>query len=92
MIDEKKLKECPFCGGKAEIKEFSNGHKGNGEFTANYKVGCQKCNIYFQFQSMFVLDKGQPKFIQNGYEKCIETWNRRADNNYMQTENRKQVE
>ena len=27
MIDEKKLKECPFCGGKAEIKEFANGHK-----------------------------------------------------------------
>ena len=22
------LKPCPFCGGKAEIREFANGHNG----------------------------------------------------------------
>lgn len=42
-----KLKPCPFCGGKATMREYSNGHKGNGEFTASYKVGCEKCQIYF---------------------------------------------
>ena len=36
------LKPCPFCGGEATIKEYANGHKGNGEFTAQYKVGCDK--------------------------------------------------
>lgn len=44
-----KLKPCPFCGGKATMREYSNGHKGNGEFTASYKVGCEKCQIYFFF-------------------------------------------
>ena len=43
------LKPCPFCGGKAEIREYANGHKGSGEFTANYEVGCNKCKIKFHF-------------------------------------------
>lgn len=74
------LKPCPFCGGKAEIREYANGHKGSGEFTANYEVGCNKCKIKFHFETIFVLKNGQPKFIQNGYDKCIESWNRRTEN------------
>lgn len=73
------LKPCPFCGGKAEIREFANGHNGNGEFVAKYEVGCKKCNIKFLFESRFVLKNGQPEFIQNGYDKCVEAWNRRAN-------------
>jgi hypothetical protein len=73
------LKACPFCGGKAGIREFANGHRGSGDFTANYEVGCEKCKIYFRYESVFRLVKGQPKFEMNGYDKCVEAWNRRAE-------------
>ena len=73
------LKPRPFCGGKAEMREYANGHKGSGEFTASYEVKCPKCKIYFHYDSVFTLKKGQPVFEQNGYEKCIEAWNRRED-------------
>ena len=72
-----KLKPCPFCGGKATMREYSNGHKGNGEFTASYKVGCEKCQIYFLRESRFVLENGYPKFIVNGYETATGLWNTR---------------
>lgn len=72
------LKPCPFCGGKASITEYANGHKGDGTFTASYKVGCDKCKIYFSHNSEFRLVNGQPKFAFNGYELTTEAWNRRA--------------
>ena len=72
------LKPCPFCGGKANIREFAHGHSGAGEFTASYEVGCPKCKIVFRYDSRFVLENGIPKFKENGYEKCVEAWNRRA--------------
>ena len=72
------LKSCPFCGGKATIREYSTGHNGTGEFIASYRVGCDKCRIYFVKESIFVLENGYPKFITNGYEEAIEKWNRRS--------------
>ena len=80
----KKLKPCPFCGGDAAIREFATGHKGNGEFSASYKVGCEKCSIYFTRESRFTLENGYPKFIVNGYETATELWNRRADDELIQ--------
>lgn len=71
------LKPCPFCGGPASLREYGSGHKGNGEFTAGYECGCEKCRIKFRFESIFKLEHGQPKFIQNGYDKCVEAWNNR---------------
>lgn len=78
---ENKLLPCPFCGEQAYITEFEIGHnKGDGTFTASYKVGCNKCKIYFYRKSEFLLVDGQPKFIINGYELATEAWNRRANN------------
>lgn len=34
------LKPCPFCGGEARVKEYANGHKGDGIYVASYQVGC----------------------------------------------------
>lgn len=31
-----------------------------------------------RYDSRFVLENGIPKFKENGYEKCVEAWNRRA--------------
>lgn len=69
------LKNCPFCGSTAVLREYANGHKGTGEFTASYRVGCEKCQIYFTRESRFVLEKGYPKFIVNGYEEAVAKWN-----------------
>lgn len=59
------------------MREYANGHKGSGEFTASYECGCEKCKMQFRFESIFRLENGQPKFSQNGYDKCIEAWNNR---------------
>jgi len=73
-----KLKPCPFCGGVATIGEHSMGHKGTGEFTAVYEVGCKECGIKFVRQTLFILVNGQPSFICNGYDECVSMWNRRV--------------
>ena len=73
------LRRCPFCGGEASIREFANGHKGSGEFTASYECGCPKCKMMFRADSVFKLVDGYPKFTVNGFEKCVEAWNTRAD-------------
>lgn len=73
------LKCCPFCGSKAVLREYANGHKETGEFTASYRVGCEKCQIYFIRESFFVLENGYPKFIANGYEEAVEKWNGRVN-------------
>lgn len=74
------LKQCPFCGYEAETKEYDNGHKGNGIYTATYRIGCPKCKIYFTHNSEFKLEKGQVVYILNGYEMCANAWNRRTYN------------
>lgn len=74
------LKPCPFCGGKAYIQKLTSGYTGSGEFIAGYEVGCKTCNIKFKAESRFALIDGQPVFKTNGYDRCVEQWNRRADN------------
>ncbi|WP_298028789.1 hypothetical protein [uncultured Dysosmobacter sp.] len=74
-----KLKPCPFCGGKAEIREYSQGHSGNGDYTARYKCGCDKCKIFFDKESLFRLVDGQPKFEKNGFEDATNAWNNRPE-------------
>lgn len=72
------LKPCPFCGAEAMMREFSCGHGGNGEFSAMYEVGCNECKIKFVRESKFRLINGHPVFSVNGYDECIEAWNRRV--------------
>ena len=47
---------------------------------AKYRVGCEKCGIYFwQLHEIQLID-GQPAVIKNGYDEAAEAWNRRATN------------
>ena len=73
-----KLKPCPFCGGEATIREFACGSAGNGWFSASYEVGCKDCKIKFLRESKFSLINGHPVFSKNGYDECIDAWNRRV--------------
>ena len=41
-------------------------------------VGCKDCKIKFLRESKFSLINGHPVFSNNGYDECIDAWNRRA--------------
>ena len=74
----KKLKPCPFCGGQAYIKEKNCTHYRDGTFGATYYVGCDTCGFSLCNISEFCLEAGQVVFKQNGYEKCVDQWNKRV--------------
>lgn len=72
------LKPCPFCGGKATIREKGHGYTGAGEFLIYHEIGCCQCEITFEGESRFRIKDGQAVFSVNAYEKCINAWNRRT--------------
>ena len=42
-----KLRNCPFCGGKAYLKVFYVPFEENDDGN-EYRVGCEECGIYFK--------------------------------------------
>lgn len=78
------LKPCPFCGGKATVQgkhtEIYDAWANHPVLRAKYRVGCEKCGIYFWQWHEIQLTDGQPAVIKNGYGEAVEAWNRRADN------------
>ena len=73
------LKPCPFCGKDAACREKAHGHTGRGEFTTQYFVGCDECNVGFTHESRFRLKGSEVIFSVDGYKKAKESWNRRAE-------------
>ena len=78
------LKPCPLCGGKATVQckhtETYDVWENHPVLCAKYRVGCEKCGIYFwQLHEIQLID-GQPAVIKNGYDEAAEAWNRRATN------------
>lgn len=71
------LKPCPFCGGEATIKQWSSG-KAKEMYTAAFKCGCNKCEIWFYGNTAFSLVEGVPTLSADGYKQAIEAWNRRC--------------
>lgn len=75
------LKPCPFCGGKAKIKEYRQelpfSEERNIFFVCCSKCGCSpfhfsEINLYYQND----IENRKNKLI----EEAIEAWNRRIDN------------
>lgn len=69
----KKLKPCPFCGGKANV--------GVDDFNNKYLVMCGECGVMMGISLEIGVE------IINGWtaefesvELAIENWNRRAEN------------
>ena len=58
----KKLKPCPFCGGKAKINKMPYGD--------NYKVYCPKCGIAMGFTYSHIHPKTE--------EEAVTAWNTRS--------------
>lgn len=76
-MNETELKPCPFCGGKAEIRQKSNGY-GAGIFTADFEVGCVNCHFSFRYTTKLRLVNGEPIVDEDGYKYCVMKWNGRA--------------
>jgi Lar family restriction alleviation protein len=69
---EKKLKRCPFCGGRAEISRV---YDVNGKYKNCYTVFCT--NICDCGASV---DGHEYSWEAAAKDSAINTWNRRADN------------
>ena len=73
------LKPCPFCGGEPISNIRAYGYSTN-TFTAIHVIGCNQCHIQFEEESVYTIKNGEIVTLRNGYKKCVEKWNRRADN------------
>lgn len=62
-MENRELRECPFCGGEAEIFAYDpyDGYQGN---LTVYLVRCTKCGV---------------ELTREKKDTAIETWNRRAN-------------
>ncbi|MDE6678316.1 MAG: Lar family restriction alleviation protein [Ruminococcus sp.] len=80
-MTEIKLKSCPFCGGKAEIKEYSETTPFSEELTYVY-VRCSKCGCE-PFMSKRVVNvhyqKNHEEILNNLKHELAEKWNMRAN-------------
>ena len=86
-MNEKRLKNCPFCGGEAEMKEFYESCDGRGDRHA--KITCCQCEtiMYLTFNEFYDAEKefgytggyySQNKAFWNGmHQKLIDKWNTR---------------
>lgn len=72
------LKPCPFCGGEpiSYIRAFGYGM---GTYTEIHVIGCKQCNIQFEAESAYSVKNGEIVTLRDGYKKCVEEWNRRAE-------------
>lgn len=79
------LKPCPFCGGRATVQgEHTKTYDVWANYPvlcAKYRVGCEKCGIYFWQLHEIQLTDGQPAVLKNGYDEAVEMWNRRVKPN-----------
>lgn len=63
-----KLKQCPFCGGKAKLRMSSEIWNRCGQVRmGGWKVACNNCGIKTSLENR---------------DTAIEKWNRRADNGF----------
>ena len=75
---------CSNCsGGKASVQckhtETYDVWENHPVLCAKYRVGCEKCGIYFWQLHEIQLTDGQPTVIKNGYDEAAEAWNRRTN-------------
>lgn len=63
---EIELKPCPFCGGKAKMK--------NNDSTLNCSAFCEKCNVIMKRNF-----KGHSRLKEILEELMAEEWNRRVN-------------
>ena len=70
-----KLKPCPFCGTKVEVRKEAMWHGSHGyKDCYRYDVRCQECGCRISMRNTDTINRTDRKAKQN----AIEAWNRRA--------------
>lgn len=70
------LKPCPFCGGKAELRDSPNSRSEEG--MSFYEVRCKNCGVYVRGESFnFWVVKYNRENPQDQLS-AVERWNKRA--------------
>ena len=77
-MENRELKPCPFCGGEAKITKSGYGHS-KDYYSADYRIGCERCGFDFKATSYFGVKDGVPFVSVDGYEQIVDKWNRRAN-------------
>lgn len=72
------IKPCPFCGSAAIVDRNNSNTTNRDEFETTFRIGCNKCDVYFVRRSRFVLDGDNVNYILNGYQDALEHWNARV--------------
>lgn len=72
-MNDKELKPCPFCGGKARFHRAELTIK--GKLTDSVIVRCTKCNTRTR---RHLFDCTTLNSRENAYVNAANTWNRRA--------------
>lgn len=77
------LKPCPFCGGKARIKQTAYGTTNNDSCKLSFLIECSKCGATapnsYGYISVNLSDNGELNAWHDDRAKAISEWNRRAD-------------
>lgn len=73
------LRNCPFCGGEAEMRTRKKARKG-AKIELRCRIACSKCHIGIADRYVTKQEEGKTIVVRDGYAKCIEAWNRRVDN------------
>ena len=72
------LKPCPFCGERAKIEKGANSYEGPS-FIQWYRIGCNKCEIWFYgYTEMSLKPEGEAVIDESGFKGIVERWNRRT--------------
>ncbi len=79
-MEDRKLKSCPFCGGRAVFRTFSNSssHHCVG---FDFDIECSDCGMTFpkRFKVRFSMnDCGEINSLNDERERAAEQWNSRA--------------
>lgn len=77
------LKNCPFCGGRAEVKMVCHGTNSRDHIINSYVVECRECGIRTNIYESDIYQTAIGEVIvrKTGVEEAAKEWNTRVEVN-----------
>lgn len=82
-----KLKNCPFCGGEAELIRRNTSYTCNPTTIRDaWQVKCKECGIYKEgYSHIYQNEEGEVEILANGAYIAINLWNTREGEDEIST-------